>query len=95
MNSTFGINFGGVKRRRPEDNQDPVRDHIDRLKTIGSANEFMEAIWPKDLFEGMEDEGKIYKYVQSELDKIHKDDRNHRETSQDPCFSTSMVAPVL
>ena len=36
VNQTFGISFSGIKRRRPEDNQDPVREQIDRLRTIGS-----------------------------------------------------------
>ena len=93
-NPAFGISFGGVKRRRPEDNRDPVREHIERLRTVGSATEFLEAIWPRDLFNGMENENKIYTYVQDELDKIHNDHRNHREISQDPSFTTSMVAPV-
>ena len=94
VNSAFGINFGGVKRRRPEDNHDPVRDHIERLKTIRSQGDFLKAIWPRDLFKGMDSDKGVYKYVQSELDKIHKDGRNHREISQDPSFTTSMVAPV-
>ena len=79
VNTSFGISFGGVKRRRPVDNLDPVREHIERLKNVDEPNRFLEAVWPKGLFKGMEDDKKLYKYVQCELDKIHKDDRNHRE----------------
>ena len=94
VNSAFGISFSGIKRRLPEDNQDPVKETIDKLQTIHSRDEFLESIWPKDLFRGMENDKRMYEYVQRELDKIHSDCRNHREISQDLTFTTSMVAPV-
>ena len=54
----------------------------------------LKAIWPENLFHGMENETTIYMYVQNVLDKIHKDDRNHREISEDPFFTTSVVALI-
>ena len=93
VSAAFGINFASADMHAAAREVDLVSPELDLVRGARDATEFLEAVWPKDLFEGMTDLDKLYNGIRGTLDAMHVDTRSHRQISEDSHFATSKLVP--
>ena len=72
---------------------DAVASILEEMKQVTSFEEFVESIWPQDLFHHCGEDESLYSYVQRALQCTREDERFHRDIAQDGAFSAGLVVP--
>ena len=89
----FGYQVKACTFAQHEESDDPALAAIEAVRNATTVQEFQAALFPKDLFVGFKREDEIYTSIHKSLDRIHSDQRSHRELATRYDFVTSFVSP--